>query len=140
MAKAGPPHHFTASVFVLDQTREHVLLVLHRKAAMWLQPGGHFEAGDADVAAAAAREATEETGLTGIRLHPQLAGLHHHPLAAAFGRCRSHLDLRFVTVVPQDAPRVSEESLEVAWWPIERMPEPTDPDLLPQLRRARQAH
>ena len=59
--------HFTGSALVLDALHERMLLMLHAKAGLWLQPGGHAD-GQADLAAVAFREATEETGIAGLRL------------------------------------------------------------------------
>lgn len=53
--------HATASAIVLDDTGR-VLLVEHRKAGVWLYPGGHVEP-DETPAEAAVREVAEETGL-----------------------------------------------------------------------------
>lgn len=60
------PGHFTASAWVVCPERRRLVLIHHRKLGRWLQPGGHIESGDPSVAAAAAREAREETGLTGL--------------------------------------------------------------------------
>lgn len=52
--------HFTATGFVVEG--ERVLLLWHRKAQMWLPPGGHLLPGE-DPVAAVLREMREETGL-----------------------------------------------------------------------------
>lgn len=145
MWRDGPPEHFTASVVLFSADLTHVLLVLHKKARLWLQPGGHFEDQDATVHAAALREATEESGIEGLQVVPGALFLHRHELAAAFGRCRAHLDLRVAAVAPAGArPVVSDESDDVRWWPVQELPTPTDPDLaacIAQLRSAaQQAH
>ena len=57
------PGHFTASAFVLDPEHESLLLILHRKLGLWLQPGGHFDPADEGAFAAACREVVEETGI-----------------------------------------------------------------------------
>ena len=56
VAKAGPPAHLTGSCVVLDGSGERVLLTHHRKADAWFQFGGHLEADDASLWAAARRE------------------------------------------------------------------------------------
>jgi hypothetical protein len=63
--------HVTASALVVGE--RGVVLHLHKRLALWLQPGGHIDAGE-DPATAAVREATEELGLAVAHPHdgPQL--------------------------------------------------------------------
>ncbi|NNG39198.1 NUDIX domain-containing protein [Flexivirga sp. ID2601S] len=130
LRREGPPEHFTASAVVFSADGSHVLLVLHKKARLWLQPGGHFEPGDATVVDAALREATEESGIAGLRAVPGALFLDRHTLAESFGRCRSHLDLRIAATAPPDAAiAVSDESDDVRWWPVDALPDDTDPGL-----------
>jgi 8-oxo-dGTP pyrophosphatase MutT (NUDIX family) len=117
---------------VLDHTGSRVLLTLHRKAGVWLQFGGHFEPGDTNAHGAAQREACEESGITTLVVRPEMVQLDRHELAGSFGRCREHLDLRFVAVADEDATHeVSEESLDVRWWPTTALPEQTRHELGP---------
>ncbi len=44
--------------------------------------------------------------------------------------------MRFAVAVPQQEPVVSEESLDVAWWPIDDLPDPVGPDVPALLARA----
>jgi len=136
--KQGPPAHFTASCLVLDHTGSQVLLTLHRKARAWFQFGGHFEPGDQNAHAAAQRETREESGISTLVVRPGLVQLDRHRLVGSFGRCREHLDLRFVAVADQGAaPVVSAESLDVRWWPIDGLPEQSRRDLDPLVAAAR---
>ena len=128
VSKADGPDHLTASALVLDRSREHVLLVLHKKVRLWMQPGGHLEPGDTSLARAALREAVEETGVGDL----QLAGdtpfdLDRHP--APCGQ-RYHLDVRFL-VLADDGARtaVSDESDDVRWFPVDALPADAVPDL-----------
>ena len=138
MWKGGPSAHFTASCLVLDLTGSRALLTLHRKAGVWFQFGGHFEPGDTDAHAAAQREAREESGITTLVARPGLVQLDRHQLVGSFGRCREHLDLRFVAVADDDATHlVSGESLDVRWWPTDALPQETRHELEPLVAVAR---
>ncbi|WP_427384960.1 NUDIX domain-containing protein [Janibacter sp. G56] len=137
VAKAGPPAHLTASCLVVDPPRERVLLTLHAKAGQWYQLGGHLEADDATLAAAAAREAREESGLTTLTLQPGIVQLDRHELVGSFGRCREHLDVRYVAVAPEGVEHVvSDESLDLAWWPIDALPPESEHELRPLVMAA----
>ncbi len=60
---------------------------LHPRVGRWLQLGGHCEESDADIAAAALREATEESGHRRPDASSRaLAALHVHPLTLLAGR------------------------------------------------------
>jgi len=120
------PDHLTAGVLVLSSDHREVLLTLHAKAGRWFQFGGHCEPGDTTLAAAALREAREESGIADLRLDPVPVHLDEHPVTF----CGSpglvhHLDVRYVAVAPGGAtPVVSEESTDVRWWPVDALPEP----------------
>ena len=138
----GPPAHLTASCVVLAPDASQVLLTLHRKGGFWVQFGGHLEPGDTTLAGAALREATEESGLADLvllpRPQPAPVGLHRHALSAAFGRCREHLDVTYVAIAPAQAvPAVSDESEDVAWWPVDALPATAVPDLAGRLAQVR---
>lgn len=60
------PGHFTASAFVLSPDGKDMLLILHGKLGLWLQPGGHVDPDDSDIFAAARREVQEETAMTAL--------------------------------------------------------------------------
>ena len=105
--------HFTASALVVDQARTRTALVHHRKLGIWVQPGGHLDALDATIGAAALREVREETGIEG-RLGP-LIHLDIHEIPARTDMpAHLHLDVRFLVVADGEL-TVSEESHEVRW-------------------------
>ena len=58
------PGHVTASAFVTNPEHTELLLILHSKLQLWLQPGGHVEAEDGDIVASARREVLEEVGVS----------------------------------------------------------------------------
>lgn len=126
-ARACVPGHITASTLVLDHTGERALLTLHPRVGRWLQLGGHCEDTDADILAAALREATEESGISDLRLDPRLAAVHVHPVTCSLGVPTRHLDLQFVAHARAGAQiAVSEESVDLQWWPVDALPPDAD--------------
>jgi 8-oxo-dGTP pyrophosphatase MutT (NUDIX family) len=122
------PDHVTAGTLVLSSDGTEVLLNLHRKARRWFAFGGHCEPGDTTLAGAALREALEESGVDGLRLDPAPVHLDEH--AVSFCDLRGtvhHLDVRFCAVAPAEASHaVSDESLDVRWWPVDGTPDLED--------------
>ncbi len=151
LSRSCRPDHLTASTLVLSHDGEHVLLTLHAKAERWFQLGGHCEPGDHLLRDAASREAREESGVPGLHLDPEPVQLSEHAVpfcrdpaagaGAATPEGRSvvhHLDVRFLAIAPPGSvPTVSEESLDVRWWPADALPDP-DPDLVDLVRLARE--
>jgi 8-oxo-dGTP pyrophosphatase MutT (NUDIX family) len=142
LSRACRPDHLTASTLVVSPDGERVLLTLHAKARRWFQLGGHVEPDDGSLAEAALREACEESGLADLALDPVPVQLSEHPVpfCGPHGDVH-HLDVRFVATAPAGAEHaVSDESLDVAWWPVDALADP-EPDLveLVALARARRA-
>ena len=131
------PGHITASVAVLDHTGSQVLLTLHPRLQRWVQLGGHCEPGDPDIAAAALREGIEESGIADLQIEPELVAIHVHALTCSLGLPTRHLDLQFVAHARPDAViALSDESLDLRWWPVDALPPDTDHALAHLVRRA----
>jgi 8-oxo-dGTP pyrophosphatase MutT (NUDIX family) len=131
------PGHITASALVLDDPSAQVLLTLHPRLGRWVQLGGHCEDDDADIVAAALREATEESGVAGLRIEPELVAVHVHPVTCSLGVPTRHLDLQFVAHAPADAQiALSDESDDLRWWPADALPPGTDHALRYLVQRA----
>jgi 8-oxo-dGTP pyrophosphatase MutT (NUDIX family) len=121
------PGHITASALVVDHTGTRALLTLHPRFGRWLQLGGHCEATDTDIVAAALREATEESGIDDLTMNPSLAALHVHPVTCSLGVPTRHLDMQFIAHAPANAEiACSDESLDLQWWPLDALPEDCD--------------
>lgn len=107
--------HLTGSALVVDAAGERVVMLHHRKLRRWLQPGGHCD-GDANLAAVALREATEETGMPGLRVHPVAVDLDVHEVDPPGDGPHLHLDARYLVVVPPGADPVgNHESTDIRW-------------------------
>ncbi|MER7997539.1 MULTISPECIES: NUDIX hydrolase [unclassified Streptomyces] len=138
MWKACGAGHLTASALVIDPARGRVLLTLHRKLGMWLQMGGHCEPGDASVAGAALREATEESGIHGLSLLPGgPVQLDRHAIPAP---CHWHLDVQYAALAPAGAvAEISEESLDLRWFPYDDVARVADGSVARLVDRTRAA-
>ncbi len=125
------PTHVTASAIVTGDAG--VVLHLHKRLAIWLQPGGHIDRGEAPLEAAF-REACEETGLPVTPAEPlQLVHVDVH----AGGRGHTHLDLRYHMTAPPVVPAPpSGESPDVRWFSWSQAIAMADPGLEGALRAA----
>jgi 8-oxo-dGTP pyrophosphatase MutT (NUDIX family) len=121
------PDHLTASALLLSADRSRVLLTLHRKVKRWLQLGGHCERGDPSLAAAARREAVEESGIADLALDAVPVLLSHHEVPCGPVSPARHLDVQYVARACADAvPVRSTESDDLRWFPVDALPPDTD--------------
>jgi 8-oxo-dGTP pyrophosphatase MutT (NUDIX family) len=122
------PGHVTTSAYVLSPDHSRILLIDHVVIGRWLQPGGHWEAAES-FHASAAREALEETGVQGLRLHPWHQGSdlpfvidsHDVPGKPSRGEpAHIHHDLQYLFLADPAAPLVAqiEEVHAAAWKPV----------------------
>lgn len=117
--RSCPPGHITASAWILSHDRQHFLLTHHRKLGRWLQLGGHAD-GDPDLRSVALREAREESGMDAFEfLDDDPLDLDVHVIPARSSEPRhEHHDIRFLLVACEDqALRISDESLDLRWFP-----------------------
>lgn len=139
LARSCFPDHVTAGVLVLSADLDHVLLNLHRKAQRWFAFGGHCERDDLSLAGSALREGLEESGLASLHLDPVPVHLDEHEVGFCDPRGTvRHLDVRFTALAPEGAVhRVSEESLDVRWWPVTALPEGLEDEMHELIATAR---
>ena len=109
------PGHLTGSALVIEPDSEQMLLLLHTKLNKWLQPGGHAD-GDGNLAAVALREATEETGIEGLRVVVPAVDIDIHEVDPPKEDAHLHFDLRFVVIAPPNSVvQGNHESQELRW-------------------------
>ncbi|WP_051063238.1 NUDIX hydrolase [Ilumatobacter nonamiensis] len=122
--------HVTGSAIVVGP--RGVVLHKHRRLGIWLQPGGHVDAGEMPWEAAL-REAREETGLDVSFAGPLDADgippLIHVDVHAG-GRGHTHLDTRYLIDGGDADPNPPEsESQEIGWFAWDLAIETADPGL-----------
>jgi len=120
--------HVTGSAIVVSADRKRFLLCLHGRFNVWVQLGGHCEAGDATLAGVALREATEESGIAGLTVDPVPIDVDIHQVACA-GRPCLHHDVIFAVYAPDNAvEQVSMESHALGWFSPDDLPSPLGTD------------
>lgn len=117
------PGHFTASAFILSPDRADLLLIFHEKLGRWLQPGGHIDASDETVLAAARREAREEVGLLELELlHEAPLDLDVHAIPARKAEpSHAHFDVRFLFRAQTRAAVAGSDAKAVRWVPLREL-------------------
>jgi 8-oxo-dGTP pyrophosphatase MutT (NUDIX family) len=119
LSRTCAPGHLTGSAFVYDASRDRFVMLHHTKLRKWLQPGGHAD-GDANLAAVALREASEETGIDGLQVVVPAIDIDIHVVEPPRERPHRHLDLRFLVLAPPDAAmQGNHESTALRWCAVE---------------------
>ena len=123
-------HHVTSSAFVVSS--RGVILHEHKLLGIWVQPGGHVDAGETPEVACV-RETFEETGL--VARHREPASIFHvdvHPGPNG----HTHYDVRYVLLSdPVDPSPPEGESPEVYWFDYPAALARCEPGLRSALRK-----
>lgn len=110
--------HFTGSAWVVDQTKEWILMTHHNQLNMWLQLGGHAE-GRTNLKEVALTEAKEESGLSRFKfLSENIFDIDIHKIPEINDSpAHSHFDVRYILQANrwEENIVVSDESHDVAW-------------------------
>lgn len=121
--------HLTASTLVVSPERGEVLLTRHALVGRWLQLGGHCEPDDRSLAAAAEREAREESGVDELVVTGSPLRLDRHEVS-----CRRpggadrlhHLDVQYLALAPRGADVHAEGEAPLRWFGWDALPPDAD--------------
>ena len=113
------PGHVTGSAWVVNPSREKVLMLHHKKQDQWFQPGGHADR-DSDIRRVALRETSEETGLAPEHIKmvsDKIFDVDIHIIPASqHGGQHVHYDIRFLLEIDDRIPIPgNDESHDIRW-------------------------
>jgi len=128
LGKINPEGHITGSAWIVNQTRDKVLLTHHLKLNRWLQLGGHTEL-DESVESSAYREGIEESGLEYLTLVKE--GIYDVDVHCIPERKNEvthyHYDIRFLYEADDKIPlKISDESHDLKWVSVEEIDKYTE--------------
>lgn len=125
--------HITSSAFVINKTKDKVLMIHHNIYNSWSWTGGHAD-GEDDLLTVAIKEAKEETGVNNIMpISYDIFSLDVLPVLAHIKREKyisAHLHLSVSYLVEADENELlivkEDENSAVKWIPIEQTNEYSD--------------
>ncbi len=128
LTRNNPIAHLTSSAFVVNGTRDKVLVVHHNIYNSWSWTGGHAD-GEEDLLAVAIKELKEETGVNHIRLiNPDIFSLDILPVLGHIKRgeyVSPHLHLSVAFLIEADETEVlivkEDENSGVQWIPLDEL-------------------
>ncbi|MBC2582607.1 NUDIX hydrolase [Clostridium sp. DJ247] len=117
--------HITSSAFVINKTKDKVLMIHHNIYNSWSWTGGHAD-GEEDLLAVAIKEAKEETGVRSI--YPISSDIFSIDVLPVLGHIKkgkyvaAHLHLSVAYLVEADENELlivkADENSDVKWIPI----------------------
>lgn len=127
LSRSNPFAHFTASSWIVNQDRSHVLMAYHNIYNTWAWTGGHADC-EEDLLSVAIREAREETGIESISpvskdiYSIEILPVNAHIKRGKFVSPHLHLNVTFLLTADDDQEIHSkpDENSAVAWLPIEK--------------------
>ena len=126
LTRDNPFAHFTASSWIVNPARTHVLMAWHNIYKTWAWTGGHAD-GESDLLAVALREAREETGIERLRAvrtdiySVEILPVNAHVKRGQFVSAHLHLNVTYLLEADEAQPLrpKSDENSAVAWRTLE---------------------
>tara|TARA_B100001079_G_scaffold66116_1_gene56284 strand:- start:79 stop:675 length:597 start_codon:yes stop_codon:yes gene_type:complete len=128
--------HLTGSALIVENSREKILVMLHKKLNIWLQPGGHAD-GEGYLCNVSYREAFEETGIKNLTLSTPAIDCDVHRIPK-FGDEEEHyhFDVTYLLLAPETAKiKRNHESTDMRWVTLEQLEMLTKEERLLRLAR-----
>ena len=130
LTRDNPFAHFTASSWIVNPARTHVLMAWHNIYKTWAWTGGHAD-GESDLLAVALREAREETGVKRLRAvrtdiySVEILPVNAHVKRGQFVSAHLHLNVTYLLEADEAQPLrpKSDENSAVAWRTLEEAAE-----------------
>lgn len=130
LTRDNPLMHFTSSAYIVNKTKDKVLMIYHKIYDSWAWTGGHND-GDSDFLKVAIKEAKEETGLKNINIITNnifsidVLTVNGHIKKGQYVSCHLHLNLTYLLEASEDESLVvnEEETKGVKWIPIDKLDE-----------------
>lgn len=118
--------HMTASAWVVNPTRDKVLMVYHNIYNSWSWMGGHAD-GDKDLFSVAIKEVKEESGLSDLTaisrdiFSLEVLTVDGHEKNSAYVPSHLHLNITYLFEADDTAPIFSnpDENSDVAWFQLD---------------------
>ena len=108
--------HLTGSAAIVNESATKILIMLHKKLQIWIQPGGHAD-GDGNLARVALREAIEETGIEELEVLTPGIDCDVHIIPQRLNEPEHlHLDIRYLIRAPENSKiKRNHESVDMRW-------------------------
>ena len=128
--------HLTGSAMIIESSYERVLVMLHKKLGIWLQPGGHAD-GEGYLSNVAFREAFEETGINNLALWTNAIDCDVHKIPEIGDEKEHfHFDLTYLLLAPEKAViKRNHESTDMRWVTLEELKALTGEERLQRIAR-----
>lgn len=128
LTRENPIMHFTSSGYIVNKSRDKVLMIYHKIYNSWAWTGGHND-GDDNCLNVAIKEAKEETGLENVTaisddvISLDVITVNGHIKKGSYVSSHLHLNLTYLLEADENEPLIvnKEETEGVRWLPIGKL-------------------